>query len=113
MVKKAETQLAKDVEAEIINHEYVSILGLESFSTNATRMLLGSESKALKDGRAFGVQSLGGTGALSNGGNFLTKQLGKKICYVSDPTWINHELLFKTAGFQEVRRYRYWKKDTR
>ena len=64
-------------------------------------------------GRAFGVQSLSGTGALRNGGDFLTKQLGKKICYVSDPTWGNHNMIFRDAGFQEVRKYRYWKKDTR
>ena len=113
VVKKAETQLAKDIEAEIINHEYLPILGQESFSSNATKLLLGSESIALKDGRAFGVQSLSGTGALRNGGDFLTKQLGKRICYVSDPTWGNHNMVFKAAGFQEVRKYRYWKKDTR
>ena len=64
-------------------------------------------------GRAFGVQSLSGTGALRNGGDFLIKQLGKKICYVSDPTWGNHNMIFRDAGFQEVRKYRYWKKDTR
>jgi len=113
VVKKAETQLAKDVEAEVINHEYLPVLGMESFAANATKMLLGSESKALKEGRAFGVQSLSGTGALRNGGDFLTKQLGKKICYVSDPTWGNHNMIFRDAGFQEVRKYRYWKKDTR
>ncbi len=62
VVKKAETELAMDVKTEKINHEYLPILGLESCSSNATKLLLGSESKALKDGRAFGVQSLGGTG---------------------------------------------------
>jgi len=113
VVKKAETQLAKDIDDEIINHEYLPVLGNESFAANATKMLLGAESIALKDGRAFGVQSLSGTGALRNGGDFLTKQLGKKICYVSDPTWGNHNMIFKAAGFQEVRKYRYWKKDTR
>ena len=56
---------------------------------------------------------MSGTGALRNGGDFLTKQLGKKICYVSDPTWGNHNMVFRDAGFQEVRKYRYWKKDTR
>ena len=51
--KKAETQLAKDVEAEVINHEYLPVLGMESFAANATKMLLGSESKALKEGKAI------------------------------------------------------------
>ena len=53
MLKKAETQLAKDVEAEVINHEYLPVLGMESFAANATKMLLGSESKALKEGKAI------------------------------------------------------------
>ncbi len=113
VVKKAETQLAKDVEAESINHEYLPVLGLDSFAMNATKMLLGPDSKVLKEGKAFGIQSLSGTGALRNGGDFLAKQLGKKICYVSDPTWGNHNMVFKDAGFQEVRKYRYWQKDSR
>ena len=53
MLKKAETQLAKDVEAEVINHEYLPVLGMESFAANATKMLLGSESKSLKEGKAI------------------------------------------------------------
>ena len=67
----------------------------------------GSDSKAVKEGRAFGVQSLSGTGALRNGGDFLAMQLGRTICYVSDPTWGNHNMVFKNAGFKEVRKYRY------
>ena len=40
VVKKATHKLAEDIEAEKINHEYLPVLGLESFSTNATKMLL-------------------------------------------------------------------------
>merc|ERR1719315_735222 len=53
VVKKAETHLAKDIEAETINHEYLPILGFDSFSANATKMLLGGDSKAIQEGRAF------------------------------------------------------------
>ncbi len=56
VVKKAETKLAQDVEKEVINHEYLPVLGLESFSTAATNMLLGEDSPAVKEGRCFGVQ---------------------------------------------------------
>lgn len=104
VVKKAEVKLAEDVTAEVINHEYLPVLGLESFATNATKMLLGSESKAFKEGRAFGIQSLSGTGALRNGADFLAMQVGRKICYVSDPTWGNHNMIFKNAGFQASHR---------
>lgn len=112
VVKKAETQLAQDIQAEDINHEYLPILGLDRFATNATKLLLGDNSKVFQAGQAFGIQSLSGTGALRNGGDFLAKQLGKKVCYVSDPTWGNHLMIFREAGL-EVRKYRYWNKATK
>ena len=108
VVKKAEKKLAEDIEAETINHEYLPVMGFERFSTMATKMLLGADSKAFNECRAFGVQSLSGTGALRNGGEFLHKQLGSSICYVSDPTWGNHISVFKNSGFSEVNFY--WNK---
>ena len=113
VVKKAEHKLADHIEAESINHEYMPVLGLDSFVTNATKMLLGPDSKAVQEGRAFGIQSISGTGALRIGGDFLVKQLGRKICYVSDPTWDNHNLIFKDSGFEEIRKYRVWHKDSK
>ncbi|TRY61538.1 hypothetical protein TCAL_04172 [Tigriopus californicus] len=112
VVKKAEAQLAKDIDAETINHEYLPVLGLDSFATAATSMVLGKDSPALKEERAFGVQSLSGTGALRNGAEFLFRQLKRTVFYFSDPTWGNHGLIFKNAGFTDARKYRYWNKDT-
>ena len=37
VVKKAELQLAQDIDAEKINHEYLPVLGLEAFSAASTR----------------------------------------------------------------------------
>ena len=87
VVKKAETKLADDIVAERINHEYLPVLGLEAFSTASARMLLGEDCEAFKSGRAFGAQALSGTGALRNGAEFLARQLGSKVVYISDPTW--------------------------
>ena len=56
VVKKAEKILAEKIEQEVINHEYLPVLGLESFATAATAMLLGEDSPALAETRAFGVQ---------------------------------------------------------
>merc|ERR1719466_476150 len=107
-VKKAEKKLADQIESEAINHEYLPVLGLESFSVAATGMLLGENSSAIAEGRAFGVQALSGTGALRNGAEFLARITGLRCCYYSDPTWGNHGLVFKNAGFTELRKYRYW-----
>jgi len=113
VVKKAELKLADQVEKEEINHEYLPVLGLESFSSAATGMLMGADHPAIAEGRAFGVQCLSGTGALRVGAEFLARILGYRTFYFSDPTWGNHGLIFKNAGFTEVKKYRYWDKDNK
>jgi len=113
VVKKAEQLLAQQVTDEKINHEYLPVLGLDSFTTAATNMLLGDNSPAVKDGRCFGVQSLSGTGALRNGAEFLQRILGADTCYYSTPTWGNHGLIFKNSNFKNIRQYRYWNPVTR
>ncbi|VEN57843.1 unnamed protein product [Callosobruchus maculatus] len=105
VVRIAEQALAND---EILNKEYLPVLGLETFAVAATKMLLGVDNMAIIDNRAFGVQCLSGTGSLRVGAEFLAKVLGRKIFYYSNPTWENHKLVFKNAGFEEGREYRYW-----
>jgi len=107
-VKKAEKKLSEQIDEESINHEYLPVLGLDSFTKAATTMLLGEKSAALAEDRAFGVQALSGTGALRNGAEFLARINGFRCCYYSDPTWGNHGLVFKNAGFTDLRKYRYW-----
>ena len=77
-VKTAERILAEKTEKEEINHEYLPVLGLDSFTTAATTMLLGDSSQAVKEARAIGVQALSGTGALRNGAEFLQRITGEK-----------------------------------
>merc|ERR1711884_184130 len=72
---------------EKINHEYLPVLGSETFTTAATNMLLGHNSPAVTEARCFGVQALSGTGALRNGAEFLQRILGSDTCYYSTPTW--------------------------
>jgi aspartate/tyrosine/aromatic aminotransferase len=61
--------------------------------------------------KAFGIQSLSGTGALKIGFDFLARN-GYKTLYVSDPTWGNHNLMAKTSGFN-VKKYRYYNPQTK
>jgi len=107
-VKKAEIVLAGLVEEEKINHEYLPVLGLESFTSAATKMLLGEESVALAESRAFGIQALSGTGALRIGAEFLKRILGRDTVYISNPSWGNHKLIFNHSNYPNVRSYRYW-----
>jgi aspartate aminotransferase len=58
VVKKAEKAIVDDVS---LNHEYLPVLGLDSYSTAATKLLLGEDSQHIKNKQAIGVQTLSGT----------------------------------------------------
>lgn len=105
VVKKAEAKIVAD---QTLNHEYLPVLGLDSYTKAATGLLLGEDSKAVEEKRAFGVQTLSGTGALRVGAEFLAQILGKRDFYYSDPTWENHHKVFINAGFTNANKYRYW-----
>ncbi|XP_017493733.1 PREDICTED: probable aspartate aminotransferase, cytoplasmic, partial [Rhagoletis zephyria] len=84
VVRKAEQALSKD---ESLNHEYLGQLGLDKFSELATKMLLGENSAAIKENRAFGIHCLSGTGSLRVGADFLTRCAKFTTVYVSQPSW--------------------------
>lgn len=83
-MRKVEKALAAD---ELQNHEYLPVLGLDALSQAATSILLGSDSPTIQHGKAFGVQSLSGTGALRVGAEFLARILHYDTFYYSTPTW--------------------------
>ncbi|KAL0895363.1 hypothetical protein ABMA27_011496 [Loxostege sticticalis] len=110
IVRKMEKQMAAD---ETLLHEYLPVLGLEQFSQASVSMLLGEDSPVIAAGRAFGVQTLSGTGGLRVGAEFLNKHLKYTTFYYSSPTWENHHLVFVNSGFTTPRTYRYWDEKSR
>lgn len=110
VVKKVEQLIVNDAS---LNHEYLPILGLPEFRSNASKIALGEDSPAILENRVGGVQCLGGTGALRIGAEFLrrwyngTNNTSTPI-YVSSPTWENHNAIFIDAGYKDIRTYRYW-----
>ncbi|XP_047616444.1 aspartate aminotransferase, cytoplasmic [Phacochoerus africanus] len=115
VVRKVEQRIAND---SSLNHEYLPILGLAEFRTCASRLALGDDSPALQEKRVGGVQSLGGTGALRIGAEFLARWYNgtnnkDTPVYVSSPTWENHNGVFTTAGFKDIRSYHYWDTEKR
>ncbi|KAI5635824.1 aminotransferase class I and II domain-containing protein [Phthorimaea operculella] len=105
VVRKMEKQMADD---DTLLHEYLPVLGLDQFSQLSVGMLLGEDSPALAEGRAFGVQTLSGTGSLRVGAELLNKHLKYTSFYYSAPTWENHHLVFINSGFTKPHTYRYW-----
>ena len=56
--------------------------------------------------RIVTLQSVGGSGALRVGADFLKRYYPQSRVWVSDPTWDNHLAIFQGAGFA-VERYPY------
>lgn len=95
VVRQAELELAAEEQRD---HEYLGQLGLESFTQAATKLLLGEQSPAIAEGRATGVQTLSGTGALRVAADFLRDHLPTRTVYISNPSWPNHKLIFQHSG---------------
>ena len=70
-------------------------------------LLLGAGHPALAAGRVATIQSVGSSGGLKVGADFLRSWLPRSDLWVSDPTWDNHRSMFEGAGF-EVHRYPYY-----
>jgi aspartate aminotransferase, cytoplasmic len=73
-----------------LHHEYLPILGLPEFVSSAARLILGTNSLAIAEGRVASVQTISGTGANHLAALFLSKYYpfnGDKVVYLSDPTW--------------------------
>ncbi len=83
---------------------YLPMEGHEGFRLNAQRLQFGDASPALADGRVATIQTVGGSGALKIGADFLRRWFPGSGVWVSDPTWDNHVALFEGAGFA-VSRY--------
>ena len=86
-------------------HGYLGIDGLPAYVA-ATRALVFGEGAPVLE-RVASVQTLGGTGALKVGADFLQQLSPDAQVMISTPSWENHKALFTRAGF-DVRGYRYY-----
>ncbi|WP_316359688.1 amino acid aminotransferase [Candidatus Neptunichlamydia sp. REUL1] len=104
-VKEAEKVLMK-LE---VDKTYLPMGGSDPFVKEAQKLIFGETFCKDARGTLFGVQSIGGTGALRLAGEFLSLEV-TKTAYVSDPTWPNHVGIFEACGL-EVRKYPYYNKE--
>ncbi len=91
---------------------YLPIEGIAAYNKGAQALLLGNDSTLAAEGRALTTQTLGGTGALKVGADFLKQLLPQSKVMISDPSWENHRALFERAGFK-VENYPYYDASTR
>lgn len=90
-----------------INKEYLPIIGEGEYIQQALSLLFGSI--ALNQG-IVGAQTLGGTGALRLGGEFLAAN-ATPLIYIAEQTWPNHALVFEKAGLK-TQNYPYYDLNT-
>ena len=97
-VRQAESRLFEQAEPR----NYLPIDGIPGYNTGARALLLGASSPLIAEHRSLTVQTLGGTGALKVGADFLKQILPDAKVAISNPSWANHEALFSAAGFPVV-----------
>lgn len=113
VVKKADEILRNDPD---LNHEYLPIAGLASFTGKAIELILGSDSPALAEKRTASVQTISGTGAVHLSALFLARFYkvagANRTVYLPNPTWANHNQIFGNVGLP-IATYPYFDKQTR
>lgn len=101
----------KVVQAKL-DKEYAGITGVPAFTKAAALLAYGADSAPIKEDRVAITQSISGTGALRIGGAFLERfYQGNKTIYIPNPSWANHNAVFKDAGLK-VEKYRYYDQKT-
>lgn len=106
-VKIAEQQLVDQETSK----SYLAIGGDAQYGKEVQKLLFGETHGIISDQRARTAQTPGGTGALRIAADFMAQQLDVARIWVSNPTWANHQAVFKSAGL-EVVDYRYYDAQT-
>ncbi|CAJ0681784.1 amino acid aminotransferase [Ralstonia mannitolilytica] len=105
----------REAEAAILNEPgpkpYLPMAGFAQYRDAVQKLVFGQDCAARTEGRIATVQTLGGSGALKIGADFLKRYFPQAQVWVSDPTWENHRFIFERAGFT-VNTYPYYDEAT-
>lgn len=104
-IKEAEKQLFGIEDSK----SYIAQVGVESFNSGITELVLGENHRVLKENRVAAVMSPGGTGALRLCSELIAVMNPSATVWVGDPTWANHIPVIKGAGLS-IANYPYYKK---
>lgn len=103
-VQQAEARLQSQPQSASL---YLPMEGYAPYRRAIQTLLFGEHHPALSAGRIATIQTLGGSGALKVGADFLKSYFPDSDVWVSDPTWENHIAIFAGAGFT-VHTYPYF-----
>ena len=102
-VKAAEAERV----AKGLPRNYQPIDGPAAYNKAVQALLFGPDSTEISSGRTITIDTLGGTGGLKVGADYLKRLLPSARVLISDPSWENHRNLFEYAGFT-VDAYTYY-----
>jgi aromatic-amino-acid transaminase len=106
-VRRAETALLDAIGPR----SYLPMAGLPLYRDTAQALVFGANSAARAEGRIATLQTLGGSGALKVGADFLKRYFPGSQMWISDPSWENHRVVFEGAGLT-VNTYPYYDPQT-
>ncbi len=104
-IRKAENILLQ----KHLNYDYLPIDGEPDYIKAGLQLLFGEGNPLLSSGELYGAHTIGGSGALRIGGEFLGEHVGKSI-YYSIPSWPNHKQIFEKSGLT-VSTYPYYNRE--
>ena len=102
-VRQAEAQML----AESGPKSYLAIEGAAPMRSAVQHLLFGAHHEAVTSGRIATLQTVGSSGGLRVGADFILRWLPDSQLWVSDPTWDNHRAMFEGAGIT-VHTYPYY-----
>ncbi|MEO6032635.1 MAG: aminotransferase class I/II-fold pyridoxal phosphate-dependent enzyme, partial [Burkholderiaceae bacterium] len=86
---------------------YLPIEGAANFRSAVQQLLFGAGHEALASRRVATIQSVGSSGGLKVGADFIARHFPGSDVWVSDPSWDNHGSMFEGAGLK-VHTYQYY-----
>jgi len=102
-VRRAEAQMLEKSAPK----PYLPIAGDPAARQAVQQLLFGADHPALAAGRVVTLQTVGSSGGLRVGADFIRRWLPQSAVWVSDPTWDNHRAMFEGAGLT-VNTYPYY-----
>ena len=102
-VRQAEAQMLAEGGAK----PYLPMEGSAAMRAAVQRLLLGAGHEAVRSGRIATLQTVGSSGGLKVGADFIKRWFPDAQVWVSDPSWDNHRAIFEGAGVA-TRTYPYY-----
>ncbi len=101
----------RDAEAQMLAESgpkpYLPIEGAAAARSAVQALLFGPQHEAVTSGRIATLQTIGSSGGLKVGADFLKRWFPGSAVWISDPSWDNHRAMFEGAGIP-VHAYPYY-----